>query len=279
MFTFSSNTLAGSYSMRPKRDNPNNDYTNISINSIEPDNSILSIDVNSINFENASVELALNVLQLQHVKYHEMTQQDVIMYYNDRMKMNNDINKILALKIILKNKLKGVGLPINKQANTNNLPQNTPTSNKVSLSENYHTPVNKLYNKEYNVDKNSNNFKIVQNNPTNQSSNGNGYALNHLNTRTGQNNATIMPNLNINLNNTNQIVDLYHNLGRNNNYTPKQTSTINNFSSKQIPISNNTQPQNTQETFGGRVISSSNEFDIDSIINLYSQKKSSGMIK
>ena len=39
-----------------------------------------------INFENISVELALNVLQLKHNKYNEMTQQDMIQYYNEKIK-------------------------------------------------------------------------------------------------------------------------------------------------------------------------------------------------
>ena len=100
------------FSIKPKKVS-NNDYLNIS-NDNNENNSVLSIDLKTINFENISVELALNVLQLKHNDYYNMNQTEIIQYYNNKMKLTNNINNILALKIILKYKLKGLDIKINK---------------------------------------------------------------------------------------------------------------------------------------------------------------------
>ena len=99
------------FNIQPKKEH--NDYINISNDDTE-NNNILLIDLKTINLENISVELALNVLQLKHSVYNDMNQNDMIQYYNNKIKMTNNINTILALKIILKSKLKGSDIKINK---------------------------------------------------------------------------------------------------------------------------------------------------------------------
>jgi len=115
MITFSNNILSNSFSMRPKKDIQNNEFLNIVPNNdnFENDN-ILKIDLNSINLENLSLELALNVLQLKHTEYHQMTEQDMIIFFNEKMKLTLNMNNIIALKIILKTKLKTSKIIINQ---------------------------------------------------------------------------------------------------------------------------------------------------------------------
>ena len=172
MFTFSNSTLSQSYSIKPKKET-NSDYVNIS-NDNNKEANILPINLKAINFENISVELALNVLQLKHNNYHEMSQYDIIQYYNDKMKLTNNINIILALKIILKAKLKGLDVKINKHnvmtfsdTNENNkiTTDNTFNEKKKEINKNDTLDNEDNTKNDFKINQFQNNsFKIIQNN-------------------------------------------------------------------------------------------------------------------
>ena len=122
---------------------------------------ILNVDLKSINFENISTELALNVLQLKHNKYYEMTHQDIIQYYNEKIKLNNNMNTILALKIILKYKFKDLNVSHNK---LNNI---SITDNKLDKNDYIDNFSNKKLIEQKNKISNdsiiNNEFSIIQN--------------------------------------------------------------------------------------------------------------------
>ena len=257
MFTFSNNTLANTYSMRPKKANNNQEHLNINREEFDQNDKILNIDLKSINIDNMAVELALNVLMLKHNIYNEMTQHDIIQYYNNKIKLTNNISTILSLKIILKHKFKGLNVNINKlngiTINDNNPEQNNNLNNSTNLydSTNFSDSTN-LTDFKFNNNTNNNNFKITQNNANN-------------NFKITQNNT----NNNFKITQNNQNFNTSLNLSQNNKF-----------------IKQNSQPNITKpieikpiETFNGQIVSKSLEFDIDSIINSYSKKKTSGLVK
>jgi hypothetical protein len=96
------------------------------------DDYILRVDVNSINMENISVELALNILRLNHTTYHKMSELEVIKYYNEKSKMTLSIEAILALKIIIKSKLKNSNNIVNSYNSQN---QNQSQSQDYKLND------------------------------------------------------------------------------------------------------------------------------------------------
>jgi hypothetical protein len=322
MFTFNNNAISGSYSMRPKKEKNPVEYININNDNFNDNNKILNFDLGIINFDNIAVELALNILQLKYNKYNEMTQQDMIVFYNEKIKLNNNINSILALKIILKYKFKGLDVGINKlnritinddilnnnQLNSKNTQNITVNSSQIKPKPDSNIINNSSKHKEFSIIQNgkkmnSNDFKIIQIEIGNEKKN---YTNNIYNLH--------VPNKNINRTSfNNDYLDiisyndkLYNNsLNNQNNY---QNFNLN-YYPKSYPNSNsnfypntntntntntnlNTQPyinplpyphtnlnHNQNETFNGQKITKSSEFDIDSIINLYKQKKTVGMIK
>lgn len=161
------------YSLKPNKkyskNQYNDEYLNIS-NDKEPNENILKIDLKTINFENTSVELALNTLHLNHNEYHNMGQAQIIKYYNDKIKLTNNINTILALKIILKYKLKNQDPNINKQNGiTVGFPSPINHSNNVknqNVPNNIENKINSMINVQKNEFKikqiDENNFKIKQ---------------------------------------------------------------------------------------------------------------------
>ena len=355
MFTFSNSTLSQSYSIKPKKDS-NNDYVNVSNDISNVDKNILTVDIKAINFDNISVELALNVLQLKHNIYYEMSQYDVIEYYNDKMKLTNNIDTILALKIILKFKLKGLDVKINKNnvmtfsdTNIQNNGQEQDTG-LIDNNKSNHDKINKNHKYEYNHKQEQNNFKIqqIQNEPVfklvqNNKIFGNAdtLGLNQNQINQNQNNQNQVNNSsqnnqnqvnNSSQNNQNQVNNSSHNnqnqvnnSSQNNfkinqqaleiknldkidklkynskilekqNYTQFQAYSNKNIQHQQAynqpNLYNNTQPYSINnnnnnakinskpiETINGQTVVNSSEFDIDSIISSYTQKKSLGMIK
>lgn len=236
------------FSIKPKKVS-NNEHLNIS-NDNNENNSVLSIDLKTINFENISVELALNVLQLKHNEYYNMSQSEIIQYYNYKIKLTNNINNILALKIILKYKLKGLDIKINKMNGimlSENEQKNNLSTKSDNLKNNYMEPkINSIINNPNDNFKiqqiQQNNFKIIQKNITNSTSNI----------------AEISNNNNFN---QNLIMNKYSNQSNQSN----QSNKSNNF--------------NTIEKINNMTVITSSEFDIDSIINTYTEKKNSSFVK
>jgi hypothetical protein len=259
--------------MRPKKDN---NYININNNDFDND-SVLNIDLKSINFDNAALELALNVLQLKHNEYYEMTQSDVIIYYNKKIKFNNNINFILALKIILKYKFKDSNVVINKlniidtDDNITNYKVNT-SKKKISLEN----KINLI--KDNSLFENNTDYKIIQSNVKNN----NEIKNNLINDKLFKNNNEFERNLNnknskVSQNNTIPLNSVYNDIT---SVNLKQINTNHNISNKQIniPINsninrNNNRNNNIQEKNNNYYISNSSEFDIDSIINSFTNKK------
>ena len=273
MFTFNNNSLSNPYSMRPKKDNNPINYVNI--NNTEFDNeTVLNIDLKSINFDNTALELALNVLQLKHNEYYEMTQSDVIIYYNKKIKFNNNINFILALKIILKYKFKDSNVVINKlniidtDDNIVNYKVNT-SKKKISLEN----KINVI--KENSLFSNNTDYKIIQSNVKNN----NEIKKNLINDKLFKNNNEFERNLNntnskIYQNNTIPLNSVYNDITSVNLKQINTNQNILNNSNKQnnIPINTNIN-NNIQEKYNNYNISNSSEFDIDSIINSFTNKK------
>ncbi len=59
----------------------------------------------SINMEKTAVELALNILGVEHGYFESLNKHDFLSYYEDLLKKNNSLNKVLASKILLKYKM------------------------------------------------------------------------------------------------------------------------------------------------------------------------------
>lgn len=281
-----------SYAIKPRR-TQNDDYVNISNNN-EENNNLLLIDLKTINFENISVELALNVLRLKHKIYYDMTQNDIIQFYNNKMKLTNNIDTILALKIILKAKLKGLDIKINKSNGITfgNSNKNLKNSSKNIISET-EQKINSI------LDKNDlnfkikqvqqNNFKIIQQNTTqNLYKNIVEYPNKTPNFYIQQNN--LSNNLNIANQNTNSNTANKNYLSNNVNIANQNANAniANQNANANIANQNNflntvnitNGPNNNLEKNDSKsqVINSS-EFDIDSIINSYAQKKYYGLVK
>ena len=297
MFPFSNNTLSNTYSMRPPKDNSskhmNNDYVNISPDISGENSNVLNIDLNSINFENVSVELALNIVGLQHKLYHEMSQYDIIKYYNDKIKLLNNLNVNLALKILLKHKLKGLDIKVNK---SNVMMPSEKSNQKILYSNNsndseYGSSYTQSQTKsqtQYKQHPRQNDFKIIQNTNQNQyqipiatysNTNQNAFSFpnSNINVRSSNSNPNANPNINLNMNsrlNSNPNLNLSMNSNINSRQNPNMNPNMNLRPNPNLP---NMPAQ--KETFDGRIVSTSSQFDIDSIINSYTQKKSSGLIK
>lgn len=297
--------------IKPKKDHNNNDYINISNDDTE-NNNILLIDLKTINLENISVELALNVLQLKHSVYNDMNQNDMIQYYNNKIKMTNNINTILALKIILKSKLKGADIKINKMNGIMISKQessiNSNNKNKIIGTESeIEKKINSLKtssNSDFKIQQvQHNNFKIVQKNIipginknlVQFSNNSQNYysdtknlfqsnQSNHTN-HTNQSNHTNQTNQLNHTNQTNQSNQSYQSNQTNQYYLPPNQSnqTIQNSYYEQYSQLNQYNMFNNKNTLDEKinnmVVVNSSEFDIDTIINSYSQKKNQGLIK
>lgn len=276
-----------SYSLKPKKEY-NNEYLNIS-NNITENNNILSIDLKTINFENISVELALNTLQLKHSDYHNMNQIQIIKFYNEKMKLTNNINNILALKIILKHKLKDIDVKINKAngimfSELNNLKNVNIKNNKNSNTE---QKINSIINNtkdNYKIQQvQNNNFKIVQKNVSYNNIKNNSNYSNFIN-NVNNYNFIELPNNNQNIqsinNNLNKQPFNYLNqqekLNINNN---KENFEFNIKNSQKLNEKNSINNFTINEKVNNINVITSSEFDIDSIINAYSQKKNQGLIK
>jgi hypothetical protein len=281
MYNFSNNMLSNTYSMRPKKEiNNNSEYVKIS-NEDNQTNKNLNIDLKSINFENTAVELALNILQLNHTHYHQMSKQDTIIYYNEKMKLINNVNIIMALKLILKYKLKDSTIYVSKQnniiLNDNNTEQvnldsknnNSKTNNSKNNYQDNSIPVLTIDNFKItqNNSNDSNNFKITQNNSNNI------YNMNSLN-NTNKNFLNIGNSVNpdnfVNMNTNNNNLNINQNINRNPNQNINRNSNqnINKNSNQNINrgyISN--------EKINGKNVISSIDFDVNSIINDYYNKK------
>jgi hypothetical protein len=307
MFTISNTkTVNGSssFSVKPKKENnnANNDYVKIS-NDTSEDDGYLSIDLNKINFENISVELALNVLQLKHNIYHEMNQYEIIKYYNEKMKLSNNLNIILALKIILKSKLKGLNIKIDK-SNTisSSYVTQTPISNLKENDKKEFTALNKNISEsnEFKIQQiqqtsKSNNFKIIQNTiqpiqfiqQNHQINHQQNYQANHQQNHQANHQQNHQANYQQNHQVNYQINNLSKSFNSNNvNVVNNANSVINdirnnnNFNKNIRNYDNNIiKNNNEKETFKGIPVINSSEFDIDSIVKTHFEKKSKGLIK
>ena len=257
------------FSIKPKKVS-NNDYLNIS-NDNNENNSVLSIDLKTINFENISVELALNVLQLKHNDYYNMNQTEIIQYYNNKMKLTNNINNILALKIILKYKLKGLDIKINKM---NGIMLSEPElepklKQKNNLSKNYSTEqkINSIINNsqdDYKIQQiQQNNYKIIQKNTEHNINKNNIVLTKNLHDA----NVNIVQYPTVNLGNKNN--------GDKNNYN----KTNDKIFTQSNQFTQSKQNLSVNEKINNMVVITSTEFDIDTIINSYVQKKNSGLAK
>jgi hypothetical protein len=104
-------------------------------------------NLNSINIEKSSLELSLNILGLEHSKFESMTKHEFIYYYDNFKKHNTNINKIIASKIALKQKL-GSNNDMN-YSGTNVLnhsyTENTEKNNNFYQPEIYNQQTNNLY--------------------------------------------------------------------------------------------------------------------------------------
>ena len=313
MFTFNNNSISGSYSMRPKKDKNPVDFININNDNFNENSNILNVDLKTIHFENISVELALNVLQLKHNIYYEMTHQDIIQYYNEKIKLNNNMNTILALKIILKYKFKDLNVSNNKLNNIsitdNKLDKNDYKDNfynKKLIEQKNKTSNDSIIHNEFSIIQNGkkktnyDDFKIIQTDTkqinTKQINTNTNTNINVLLKNNSQIN--ILDNRNHNLKDTsnnsiydhivsinqkksdNKIqyvnIDQQHNIHQQYNIHQQtnvhQQNNVHNKSTSQLNY-------NSSEKYNGLQVTKSSEFDIDSIINSYSQKKTNGLVK
>lgn len=260
MIPFSNNILSSSTSVRPKI----RGSVNIPLPSQDPSTNILSIDPKTINFENTSVELALGVLGLSHTKYSQMSDYDVITYYNERMTMINSFNHILALKIVLKYKLsveKNLGKPIVEVVPQQLSNSNTNTSVQGSLIQNNGVSNNQFFQQvpyQTNNSVQTNNQYFQQNNM-------------YQNTQHSQNNMY----QNTQYLQTNNMVQSSVTNGNflKQTHQPVKTSIPNHVTQ---PNRQSVQTNNLPEKLSNITVISPNEFDIDSIINNYVIKKKSG---
>lgn len=244
MQNFSNNLLSNSSSFRPiKKKVP--EY----INNNMIKNDILNIDVNTIKFENISVELALNTLRINHTEYYNMSIQDMIFFYNEKMKLILNINEILALKIILKYKLKGNEIKVNEHNSILIEPKET-----ILKKNNINSKINSNINNEMNIEKNEKNnfFNQIDYNQNQQNKNQN--IFNKIE------------------NQQNNIMNIINN--ENNNFQIIQNNDKINNNLKKINI-----PKIETETKMGKTILNLPEFDIDSIINNYVENKNKGFIR
>lgn len=270
MLVFSNNTLSNTQSFKPKKSNNFNNsnyFCNQQIS--EP----LPFDPKTINFENSSVELALNVLQLKHNEYFQMSSNDVISYYNERIKLINNNNVILALKIILKHKLTNTDISVSKHNNLIMNDSNKSTNNPKSIPNSNSN--NNFQIKQNNKIIGSNNFKPTQNFHFQSGINSN---------KIGQSNSTFSKNMellekyrqtnsNIFPNNFNSN----HNLNSNSNLIGKSTQPIVKSSPDINDFKNSLVNSNTIGQFSnGKKIMDSVDYDIDSIINNYMNRKTNG---
>lgn len=273
-----------SYSLKPKKEH-NNEYLNISNNS-EEDNNILLIDLKTINFENVAVELALNVLQLNHNEYYNMNKNQIIQYYNNKMKLTKNMNNILALKIILKSKLKDLnGTMVLEHDKSESTKQNLNEKKVSETEEKINSLLNMTQQENYQIKQvQQNNFKIIQNNlPQNLNKN----IIEYPNTQ----NINNQPNLKNqqNLKNQNQKPKIIYG-GFNTTKIPTQ-QTLKTQKTQQALLMQPFQqsqpkllvnPNNnytSEQKINNATVITSTEFDIDSIINSYTQKKNQGFIK
>lgn len=269
MYIFSNNILSNTFSMRPKKNININEYkTNIN-NDIDIDNdNNLKIDINSINLNNISLELALNIVQLQHTKYHEMTHQELITYYNEKIKLTTNLNNILALKIILKLKLKGLKFGISDNTNNNKL-QEINKEDEIIINNDELKIQDPPLDNQKNIQNNY--FKILQNNNKLQK-------INKIDNIIINKDELKIQNPHIN----------YSKIIQNNNFKISQNNIMsNNIVSNNI-ISNNSQANNVHSNYiinnkldninktSAIVLS---DFDIDSVIKDYALKKQNGFIK
>jgi hypothetical protein len=269
-----------SYSLKPKKEH-NNEYLNIS-NNFEEDNTVLSIDLKTINFENIAVELALNVLQLNHNEYYNMNQTQIVQYYNDKMKLTKNMNYILALKIILKSKLKGLDVKINKMngimisdyEKSENAKYNLNEKMKISDTEEKINSLLNADNKEkYQIKQvQQNNFKIIQHNITPNINNN----IMEYSSAQNLNNKISKPQIIYSEINTTKIptqptkpTQPTQPAQPTQPTQPAQTKSL-------IHLNNNYE---SEQKINNATVVSSSEFDIDSIINSYAQKKNQGFIK
>ena len=254
------------FSIKPKKEH-NNEYLNIS-NENNENNNMLSIDLKTINFENISVELALNILQLKHNEYYNMNQTEIIQYYNHKIKLTNNINNILALKIILKYKLKGLDIKINKingimVSEYNNLTKNSKKKETFEIEQKINSLINNT-NDDFKIQQvQQNNFKIIQHNNM-QNSNKNIIEF-------PKNLNNITPKLNANLKQNQNIIP-------NKNFNSIEINKqLNQISQQNLYNSNNNSKFISNEKHNNMNVINSSEFDIDTIINSYSQKKNQGL--
>ena len=198
--------------------------------------------------------------------------------------MTNNINTILALKIILKSKLKGSDIKINKMngimisKQDSNL--NSNNKNKI-LKTNTNTesvPESKIE-KKINYLKNSTDFKIQQVQQNN-------FKIIQKNIISGINENLVQysNNSQIYYQETNQQSTFYL-LPNKSNKTNQTNHTNQNSHYEQNQWSFNQQNNTTNnkktldEKINNMVVINSSEFDIDSIINSYSLKKNQGFVK
>ncbi len=134
-----------------------------------------SINASNINLEKTSVELSLNVIGLGHQAFENMSKHDFLSYYESMSKQQGSINKILALKVLLKYKMEQNNQPIhqdnsaqvaNIQSNQNSLSNPILGSNQTYTTTNY-DPTEE-YNKLYNPNRGLNSSLSFK--PTNENS-------------------------------------------------------------------------------------------------------------
>jgi hypothetical protein len=113
----------------------------------------------NINLEKTSLELSLNIVGIEHIVFDRMSKHEFLGYYDNFIKNNSNINKILAINILLKNK-------IDNSDDTFNY--NKYNLNSDSLSKNNSNK--EIQNNSFNSF-NPNNFTLQQYNKTSLNSN------------------------------------------------------------------------------------------------------------
>jgi len=228
--------------------NPNSqlDYYNQQINSIETD----GYKPSSSNVDKTSLELALNILGIEHNIFEGMSKHEFMHYYDNFKKQNSNLNRSLAAQIALKYKLNNV-VEVNSGLFQKN--NNLQTNNNFYQPENYHN-------------QNINNYFVqpTNNNLKNQSNVFQYQVQSQENDKNSNTNKTFLQQTN---NNIKKITPNYESMELKSNFKPVQVGLSD---TNKYLISSNTPPVIDQY---------SRDFDLNSIINNYSNQKNIGVKK
>ncbi len=237
------------------------------------------INASNINLEKTSVELSLNVIGLGHQAFENMSKHDFLTYYESMSKQQGSINKILALKVLLKYKMEQDNQPIIQNSSANGVTiksnQNSSSSHPILGSNQTYATTNydptEEYNNLYNPNRGLNSSLSFK--PTNESSFGLKQDLPEDKIK------------NMNYNNPFNQQNYQQQNYQQQNYQQQNYQPIQQQISQSVPQRKNIDvsytQNNTQFNSGMQPAQRSpdipREFDISSIIDNYSRAKNSGM--